>query len=59
MTTEQTRTAEEEAALYDTLGAAIAELLHLKKDRTTGRYSTSYGTKSAVGLGAHRCANRP
>ena len=46
-----TETEQENAAKYDALGAAIAELLHLKKSRTDGRYSTSYGTKSAEGLG--------
>jgi len=45
------KTEQEEAAQYDAIGAAIAELLHLKKNRETGRYETSYGTKSAEGLG--------
>jgi len=44
-------TAEEETARYNAMGAAIADLLHLKKDRATGRFNTTYGTKSAEGLG--------
>jgi hypothetical protein len=44
-------TEQEAAVRYDALGNAIAELLHLKKERATGRFNTSYGTKSAEGLG--------
>jgi len=31
-------------------GAALAELLYLKKERKSGRYRTTWGTKSALGL---------
>lgn len=45
------RTSAEESDIYRHLGAGLAELLYLKKDRTTGRYATTYGTKSDEGLG--------
>jgi len=43
--------AEKETEKYDTLGRNIAEVLHLRLDRASGRYLTSWGTKSAEGLG--------
>jgi hypothetical protein len=36
---------------YEALGLAIAELLHLRRDKESGRYATSWGTKSPEGLG--------